>query len=313
MGDDSGTTQAVRGAVPSHTPWRGPKVSAALLAMALVALSACTASDEPQSPAPSAHKQIAAHKRIEVLGTHPHDPSLFTQGLEIHGDTVYEATGEYGESKVFTRTLDGQQPKASADLSRDQFGEGLTLAPDTTVVTPTNGSNFKPKDDVLWQLTWKDERAYARDPETLKVRATAEYRGQGWGLCHQGRDSGGPRLVMSNGSDELTFRDPNSFEETGSVKVTRDGEPVRRLNELECVGDTVYANVFTTDEIVEIDLATGAVRASIDASEAADSLPEGVTDDPDAVLNGIAAVPGTDRFWITGKLWPTIYEVRFVE
>lgn len=277
-----------------------------MLALALFAVTACSGTAEPEPPPPS------THKKIEVVATHPHDATLFTQGLEIHGDTVYESTGEYGESKVFTRTLDGQRIKASADLSRRRFGEGIALAPDTTVVTPTNGSNYMPKDDVLWQITWKDGRAYARDPQTLKIRATKEYTGEGWGLCHQDREYGGPRLVMSNGSDELTFRNPDSFEQVGSVKVTRDGQPLRRLNELECVGDSVYANVFTTDEIVEIDPAAGAVRATIDAAAATRALPEGVTDDPDAVLNGIAALPGTDRFWITGKRWPTTYEVRFI-
>lgn len=254
------------------------------------------------APSPS---ENAAKKRIEIVATGPHDPESFTQGLEIHDGVRYESTGGYGTSRVTTSGMedDPAEPSARVNLPREQFGEGIALVP---------GADGAVEGGTLWQLTWTEGVAYARDPITLAERRRVNYSGEGWGLCHQAPDSGGPRLVMSNGSDELTFRDPGTFEPTGSVKVTRDGKPVRRLNELECVGDTVYANVFTTDEIVEIDPSSGAVRATIDAAAATAALPKRVSDDPDAVLNGIAAVPGTDRFWITGKRWPTTYEVRFV-
>lgn len=282
----------------SHRCSRKPTLATGLLAVAMVALTACTGIGEP---APPTSGETSVSKKIEVVATQPHDPRLFTQGLEIRDGIVYESTGEYGQSRVMTHPLGAPAPLRTAPLASDRFGEGITLAPGG------------PDGGVLWQLTWKEGIAYARDPQTLIARSTVNYTGEGWGLCHQGQAPAGPRLVMSNGSNVLTFRDPITFDEIGSVAVTRDGQPVDRLNELECVGDTVYANVFTTDEIVEIDPATGTVRATIDASEAADSLPAGVTDDPNAVLNGIAALPGTDRFWITGKLWPSIFEVRFVE
>lgn len=224
---------------------------------------------------------------VEVLRTIPHDPSLFTQGLEIAGDQIYESTGQYGSSEVQRRPIASDQASLRMPMADDEFGEGLTLTPDT-----------------LWTLTWTNGVAHNRDPETLEVRETVEYEGEGWGLCHDG-----DRLVMSDGSDQLTFRDPVTFEPTGTVSVTAGGAPVERVNELECVGDDVLANVWMTDEIVRIDPSSGAVTAIYDASELEQPRPG----DPDAVLNGIAAVPDSDTVLLTGKLWDELYEVRLVE
>lgn len=223
---------------------------------------------------------------VEVVRTLPHDETLFTQGLEIVGDEIYESTGQYGRSAVQRRPIESTEPTVSVPMADDEFGEGLALTTDT-----------------LWTLTWKKGIAHERDPQTLEVRSEVSYEGEGWGLCHDGG-----RLVMSDGSDELTFRDPETFEPRGSVSVTSGGTPVPRLNELECVDGTVLANVWTTDELVRIDPATGAVTAIYDAS----SLERPRPSDPDAVLNGIAAVPDSDTVLLTGKLWHDMYEVRLV-
>jgi glutaminyl-peptide cyclotransferase len=173
---------------------------------------------------------------------------------------------------------------ASQDLPAEQFAEGLTLT-----------------DEDLWQITWQEGVAHRRDPVTLDVVETVEYEGEGWGICFDGH-----RLVMSDGSSTLTFRDPDTFAETGSVDVTLDGEPVYQINELECVDGQVWANLWQTDQIVRIDPASGAVGAVVDASGLLSADESAGAD----VLNGIAAAEdGT--FYVTGKHWPKLFLVRF--
>jgi glutamine cyclotransferase len=226
--------------------------------------------------------------RVEVLAVHPHDPDAFTQGLELHDGLLYESTGRYGQSDLRVVDPTTGHVQHQVRLPVTFFGEGLTLV-----------------DDRIWQLTWREGVAIEWDRERLVERSRVNYSGEGWGICYdQPRD----RLVMSDGSATLTFRDPDTFAATGSVTVTRSGTAQHMLNELECVGDHVYANVWQTDEIVRIDLATGRVDAVVDASGLLPAHQRRTAD----VLNGIAAVPGTDTFLITGKLWPSLFEVRFV-
>ncbi|MFV2017831.1 glutaminyl-peptide cyclotransferase [Micromonospora sp. LOL_023] len=226
--------------------------------------------------------------RVEVLERYPHDTAAFTQGLELHDGDLYEATGQYGESELRIVDLDSGEVRRRVSLPDADFGEGVTVL-----------------DSQVWQITWREGVAYQRDPDTLAEVRKVSYDGEGWGVCH---DEGTDRLVMSDGTDQLTFRDPESFTETGSVQVSIDGAPLTELNELECVGDEVWANVWRTDRIVRIDPASGRVVAEVDAAGL-------LSDDERAgadVLNGIAAVPGSDEFLITGKYWPTLFRVRFV-
>ncbi|MDT7729583.1 MAG: glutaminyl-peptide cyclotransferase [Actinomycetota bacterium] len=245
-------------------------------------LTGCAATSVPAEPSTAMQRL-----KPEVLQVLPHDPAAFTEGLELVGGTLYEGTGLTGRSVVQSGPL-GQAPSTRAALSPELFGEGIT------VVGPT-----------LWQLTWQNGFAIERDSATLAEQRRVPYSGEGWGLCHQPGDD---RLVMSNGSDRLTFRDPRTFAETGAVTVHSGEQTFSQLNELECVGDAVYANVWQTDSILRIDAATGAVTATIDASGLLSAAERGQAD----VLNGIAAVPGTDRFLLTGKLWPKMFEVRLV-
>jgi len=250
----------------------------AVIAMAVV--TACSSAEPSEQPA------MVPYLRAEVVETLPHDVSAFTQGLELADGTLYEGTGRQGESSM--RAVD---PKTGAvlrevPLPAELFGEGITVV-----------------DDVIWQLTWQDGIALRRDRETLAERDRAEYEGEGWGLCHDGE-----RLVMSDGSAELTFRDPGTFEETGRREVRDGDDPVTQLNELECVDGQVYANVWQTDRIVRIDPETGQLTANVDL-EGLLSETESANAD---VLNGIAAIPGTDEFLVTGKYWPKMFRVRFV-
>ena len=217
----------------------------------------------------------------------PHDPGAFTQGLVLREGVFYESTGLYGESTV--RIVDPGTGRVirSRRLGEDFFGEGLELV-----------------GDRLIQLTWKEGTAFVWDAETLAPLGTFSYDGEGWGLCAQE-----DRLVMSDGSSRLTFRDPATFEPVGGVEVLRAGEPVKWINELECVEDLVYANVWQTEEIVVIDPGTGRVVGQIDASSLLDRL--GSTDGID-VLNGIAYDSGDRSFYLTGKFWPEIFQVRLM-
>lgn len=232
----------------------------------------------------------AEQLRVEVVATHPHDTGAFTQGLEVDGGELLEGTGREGHSWLAARAVDGGTEQVRAELPDDMFGEGITVAGDT-----------------VWQLTWRNGVALARDRDSLAERRRAEYDGEGWGLCAQP-----DRLVMSDGSADLTFRDRSTFDVLGRVTVQDEGRAVSRLNELECTEDgAVYANVWTTDEIVRIDAQSGRVTARIDAGALREHLSPEQRDGID-VLNGIAHLPGTDRFLVTGKYWPTLFEVRFV-
>lgn len=208
--------------------------------------------------------------------------------MEIARGTLYEGTGLEGQSYVRAIDLTTGKERRRILLPSSMFGEGITIT-----------------DTDLWQLTWKDGVAFRRDPRTLEERERIRYAGEGWGICHQPEAE---RLVMSDGSDVLTFRDPKTFETIGRVRVRSGSGPVDELNELECVDDTVYANVWHSDDILRIDPETGVVTARIDASGLL--TPEEAVDAD--VLNGIAAFPDSDRFLVTGKWWPKMFTVRFV-
>ena len=222
---------------------------------------------------------------MRVLGTRPHDETAFTQGLEFYGDRLFESRGLRGSSGLTEiNTSDGEALR-DISLAPQFFGEGMTIVGDTII-----------------QLTWTSGKAFVYDIETLSVVNQFEYVGEGWGLCFDGTS-----LYMSDGSDILTLRDPETFAITGSLKVISDLVSVNRLNELECVDDHVYANMWQTDTIIAIDTSSGHVDRVIDAS--ALQTYEGVSDAD--VLNGIAYIKASDSFLVTGKLWPLMFEVVF--
>ena len=232
----------------------------------------------------------AAPERLEVrvLAVHPHDPRAYTQGLVWHAGELFESTGQYGSSTVRRVRPETGEVLQRVDLPATQFGEGLALLPG-------------PQGERLVQLTWQEGVAPIWD---LKLQRQGEHRyeGEGWGLCFDGT-----RLVMSDGSDRLTLRDPATFAVQGELRVTREGVPVDQLNELECAAGAVWANVWHSDEIVRIDPASGRVTAVADASLLL-SPGERLAAE---VLNGIAYDPAGRRFFLTGKYWPKLFEVAF--
>jgi len=250
-------------------------------AAGLLLMAGCSATPATGEP---------AQLEWELVRTLPHDPASFTQGLEFVGDDLLaESSGRYGESRVSLVRASTGEVLQSAWLPDEHFGEGLTLLGDT-----------------LLQLTWQEGVVHAWRVEDLSPAGSLSIDGEGWGLCHDGE-----QLWRSDGSSQLMSHSPETFEVSSTVGVTHDGEPLDRLNELECAEDgRVWANVWQTDEIVLIDPVSGRVEARVDAAPLRDRLPAGADVD---VLNGIARIPGTDRFLVTGKYWPTLFEVRFVE
>ncbi|MGW2562467.1 glutaminyl-peptide cyclotransferase [Streptomyces sp. NPDC001514] len=234
--------------------------------------------------APPPNSDLVADLTLSIVDEFRHDQGSFTQGLEMRGQLLYEGTGLLGHSAVQAGPV-GAPPHVKEQLAPDLFGEGITLT----------GS-------FLWQLTWRNGFAIKRDAATLRERERVAYSGEGWGLCHQ---PGRKRLVMSNGSARLLIRDPHTFALLDQVAVEAAGKPVPLLNELECVGDMVYANILGSDWVARIDSRTGQVNAYIDASALRTSRRRNTV----GALNGIAAVPGTQDLLLTGKNWPSIYRV----
>ena len=222
----------------------------------------------------------------QILRTLPHENQAYTQGLVFHDGFLFESTGRYGFSSIRKTNLETGEVLQITRLAENYFGEGLALV----------GSE-------LFQLTWKSGLAFVYDSDSLTLQRTFEYEGEGWGLCYDGES-----LFMSNGSDRLLRRDPETFEVQEELRVTKDGFSVSQLNELECVGNDIFANVFQTHRIVRIDKVTGQVLGEIDGFRllaAARRLPN-----PEAVLNGIAHDPARGIFILTGKFWQDLFEIR---
>ncbi|UDY35662.1 glutaminyl-peptide cyclotransferase [Dermatobacter hominis] len=275
---------------------RRPSVAVAVAAcLVALVLGACSSDDgaAPATTAPTCAAGAPERLAVEVLDERPHDPTAFTQGLLVVDGDLYESTGQQGESTVREVDPTTGEVRRTSDLDPELFGEGLTAV----------------GDDRLVQLTWKDGRALVWDRADLTLVDEHAYDGEGWGITTL--DDG--RLVMSDGSDRLAVRDPDDFAELDRWTVERSDGPADQLNELEWDGERLWANRWQTDEIVRIDPTCHRVDAVVDAAALTERAREAADpDEPIDVLNGIAHLPGTDRFLVTGKDWPVLYEVRFV-
>lgn len=225
--------------------------------------------------------------RVSVVSSYPHDPEAFTQGLLWFEGKLYESTGLRGQSSVRRVELQTGTVERKADLAPTLFGEGLARVGESLI-----------------QLTWQSGQAIRYDVASLAPQAQHAYAGEGWGLCHDGVD-----LWRSDGSSTLRRHDPEDLGERGQLAVRLRGEPVEMLNELECAEGWIYANVLNRKEIVRIDPGSGRVMAVVDASE----LPGGDTVQGRGPLNGIAYRPESQTFLLTGKRWPKLFEVVFVQ
>lgn len=220
----------------------------------------------------------------EIVKTHPHRNSAFTQGLVIDEGFLYEGTGTYGASTLCKIELETGKVLQRSHLPDHMWGEGITL--------------FR---DRIYQLTWRSHTGFVYDRKTFKLLRRFDYPGEGWGLTHDGH-----ALIMSDGSATLTFLDPNSLDPSRTILVTDANQPVTHLNELEYIDNQIYANVWLTNDIVAIEPETGNVTARIDLSDLKDREPRA------DVLNGIAYDPLRRRLFVTGKYWSKLYEIKIV-
>jgi glutamine cyclotransferase len=228
--------------------------------------------------------------RYEIVATHPHDSANFTQGLHWHDGRLLESAGGYGSSQLLLRDVRDATPRATRALAPTQFAEGVA----------GDGRRFV-------QLTWREGVALVYD-HALRPIARHAYQGEGWGLAWDGA-----RWLMSDGSSRIVARDRDTFAPRDSIRVTDRGRAVTGLNELEFANGRLYANVWHTDRIAVIDPASGAVEAWLDLSALRRGFvkPAGWNEAED-VLNGIAFDPGSGHFFVTGKRWPVLFEIRLV-
>ena len=239
----------------------------------------------PAPPAPTGSSTEAARQlRWEVVRSTPHDPDAFIQGLVWYDGGFFESTGRYGQSTIRRVEWPSGRVLRRVDLPPDVFGEGLARV-----------------GDRLIQLTWRNGRGFVYDVPTLRLLREFRYEGEGWGLTYDGKS-----LILSDGTDVLTYLDPERFTPTRRLPVVWDGRPVQRLNELEFIDGAIWANVWYTNVVVQINPASGRVTSFLDLSgiRGPEPVPE------DAVLNGIAHDPASRRVWVTGKLWPMLFEIR---
>ncbi len=225
-----------------------------------------------------------AHYTINVEKTLPHDKSSYTQGLFFENDQLFESAGQYGSSSLRTVTLDTGEVARRLDFEEKYFAEGSCIL---------NGK--------LYMLTWLEGVCFVFDPDTFETVKRFEHRRQGWGLTTDGKN-----LIMSDGSAQLYFKNPDTFVDERSVTVRLNGKSVNYLNELEFIDGKVWANVYGKTDILIIDPSTGNVEGVIDCS-----CLEGMLDSTDGidVLNGIAYRPATEEIFLTGKYWPNMFSI----
>lgn len=236
----------------------------------------------------------AAQAAVPVYGyvvknVYPHDPKAFTQGLSFRDGHLYETTGRNGTSSLRKVDIKSGKVLQKADMPAEVFGEGST-----------------PVGNDIVALTWTSQVGYVFDMKTFKLKQTFKYVGEGWGLASDAK-----RVYMSDGSSFIRILEPKTLKELRRIQVTHQGKPIAQLNELEMVEGELFSNVWGTDLIVRIDPDSGKVKGVIDLGGLLPPAQRG-TRDPDAVLNGIAWDDKGKRLFVTGKLWPRLYEIELV-
>ena len=223
----------------------------------------------------------------EVVAEYPHLRTSYTQGLQFVDGELWEGTGEYGRSQLLRTDLASGKVLQSKKLSKDEFGEGITVL-----------------GDKIYQLTWLNGKMHIYDKATLRHLATHTYKGEGWGLT-----SDGTKLYMSDGTNYIRVLNPETMVQERRIGVTLRGESLSYLNELEWIEGKIWANVYTTDHIVIINPENGVVEGVINLSGI---LPEKERDNRTDVLNGIAYDKTAKRIFVTGKNWSKLFEIRVI-
>lgn len=258
-----------------------------LLCASLLTTGCCLNCSTVLPPAEGEPPENIVFYGYEVVNTYPHDPKAFTQGLVYSGGFLYEGTGLNGSSSIRKVALETGEVLQRVGLARAYFGEGIAV----------DGKR-------LVQLTWKNQVGFIYNLDSFEKTGDFSYLGEGWGLTYDGE-----RFIMSDGSTKLRFLEGNNFQQTGQVYVRYGDSPVKNINELEFVEGTVYANIWREDRVAMIDPASGYVTAWLDLS--------GLLTDEESkqadVLNGIGWDAAGKRLFVTGKLWPKLFEIRLVE
>lgn len=222
-----------------------------------------------------------------VLETKPHDRSNYVQGLEIHDDLLYVSAGEYGKSRLLRYAFGFPELQIERRLHPAIFAEGLTVF-----------------GDKIYLLTWRERIALVFSRTEMELLEVFPIQGQGWGLTNNGRE-----LIYTDGSDRLHYLDPKTRKITRSIGVTENGLPLHKLNELEWIDGSIWANIYQTDRIVIIEPESGKVTASIDLEGL---FPHSKRRDKEEVLNGIARNPADGAIWVTGKRWPQLFRIELI-
>lgn len=222
----------------------------------------------------------------QVVHVYPHDPEAFTEGLFYSKGFLYESTGIEGKSSIRKVKLETGEVVQKRDLPDTYFGEGIV--------------RWK---DNLYQLTWKDGIGFIYDFKTFQPKGNFRYGGEGWAMTTDGR-----HIIMTDGTPQIRYLDPADLTEISRLTVTENREPVRNLNEVEWVKGEIYANIWKKDYLVRINPVSGRVSARIDLTGLL--APQDRPTDPDGVLNGIAYDADHDRLFVTGKLWPKLFEIK---
>ncbi len=223
-----------------------------------------------------------------IVNTYPHNIQAFTQGLFFHDGYLYEGTGKEGRSSLSKLNLDDASVLMSKSLSNRYFGEGIELV-----------------DDKIYQLTWKSHMVFVYDKNSFEQLGTHYNATEGWGLAYDGE-----QLILSDGTSQLQFIDPENFVPTRRVNVTLNDSPINNLNELEYIDGEVWANVWQTDFIVRINPESGNVNSLIDLTGLSEQTELGSFE---AVLNGIAWDPDQQRLFVTGKHWANLFEIELID
>jgi glutamine cyclotransferase len=269
--------------------WKSAAIASVLLAAWPAGLVARAADDggtnaaATAAPATNAAQEVVYYS-YQIVHTFPHDPNAFTQGLVFQDGKLLESTGLYGESSLRAVELNTGNVLQQTTVPREFFAEGLALL-----------------GDKLYQLTWQNGKGFVYDLKTFAKEKEFTYAGEGWGLTTDGH-----WLIMSDGTSIIRFLDPETFKVDHSINVLLRGNQETNLNELEYIHGEIFANIWRQDFVARIDPATGRVTGMIDFSNLLPLKFRGV----EKVLNGIAYDPAGDRLFVTGKLWPELYEVR---
>ncbi|HEY2961437.1 MAG TPA: glutaminyl-peptide cyclotransferase [Pyrinomonadaceae bacterium] len=256
-----------------------------LLALCVASLQCNAGADSGSSTNRTSENAVVTRYSYQIVNMFPHDTNAFTQGLIFVDGKLYEGTGQEGQSSLREVDLQTGNVLKKVDVPEPYFGEGITLL---------NGK--------IYQLTWQHHVGFIYDAQKFEQIGKFNYEGEGWGLTTDGHS-----LILSDGSNRLRFIDPDSFRVTKTIAVLDGRTPVNKLNELEYVNGEIYANIWHDQRIVTIDPQTDRMTGSIDLTGL---LQPGDVQDPEAVLNGIAYDPAGKRLFVTGKLWPRIFEIK---